>query len=559
MEQPGPAMPPRASVNSLINEDSLPEWLRNAANSGALPPMTSHSGTPQGTGSLVGNWESPPPAFGQPPAPLGSQSMYGQPPVARPQMPPSPVGSGSLGANHLFDESALPDWLRNGALGQSPDLTVQPSQSPYVPTGQYSPFSPYDPSGNEEPRGSTASAFPGIEQAGSFLRAPVSPETGMPASSLIDSNALPPWLSGKSENAALSAYGRDAARGLPASSLVDENALPPWLRNEHPAQPNSNSPSVSNATTAWNGLQTANQSMPAWLSQGYSEPQPPTVESGFDQASAWNSRSASGSFRQSSVASTGHLPGTIPAGEFVDESALPEWLRSQGGASETAGNPARNLEQASSLAGGSATSTFSASDLIDPSALPDWVRGTDEGPSAAFSSTSGWTVRQPTPPAPGTAGQEFFRASTNQLPRANGSFSTGSADPPRSSTIPASELPPWLSNGSSTPAARAGSPAPQRDTGFGWPAGTGDVNAMNNAVNNAYSSDVRHGGRNVAPYEAYDTSYQGYPAYGNNGGADEYDGFDEYDPQAAYDDSYAAEQQSSQPERRGWRRFFGRK
>src|SRR5215831_15229958 len=99
--QSGAGTPQRMSMNSLVNEDALPEWLRYAAGSGALPP--------------------PAPDY-QPSRPPVSTPPYNQPLPGRSPVPPSPVGTGSLGANNLFDESALPDWLRAGAMGQGPDV-----------------------------------------------------------------------------------------------------------------------------------------------------------------------------------------------------------------------------------------------------------------------------------------------------------------------------------------------------------------------------------------------------------------------------------------------------
>ncbi|MGO8949024.1 MAG: hypothetical protein ACLQUY_15530 [Ktedonobacterales bacterium] len=552
------ATPSRISVNSLVNEDALPEWLRNAANSGALPPPMSYGGAVQSTGGLAGSGrEFAPPGMGQtampsPGAQGSGQLRYGQPPAARSPMPPSPVGSGSLGANHLFDESALPDWLRTGAMGQSPDLPTESLQVPYNPS---------NPSSREDPRASSASAFPSIERAGSF-QVPTASESGVSAPSLIDSNALPRWLSGKPETAAQSSYGRDAARGIPANSLVDENALPPWLRNSQPAEQSQH------ASGLWNGQQPGNQSLPAWLSQGYAETQTPRMDSSLEQSSAWNSRSAGGAAGSPSMTPSGHPPGTIAAGEFIDESALPEWLRSQGGLAgipgaaspsgqfvappvaqpglaglagsraSSSGNMAWTPDTASLLADGGAPATFSASDLIDPSALPEWVRGSDAGPVASFSSTSGWTSRQPVPPA-------------NQ-PTANGSFSSGNAESTNAShgaPIPSSQLPPWLTNDLSPAPGRHNPPAQQPSNPAAWSASTGDMNYVN-------SPKSRNMGYSDGPYDAYEA----YPESADDGGFDDdYDSSDEYDHYTDYEDIRQEVQETSQPERRGWRRLFGRK
>ena len=562
MAQPGIGTPARVPVNSLVNEDALPEWLRNAANSGALPPLMSQGGAVPSASSRGGGGREPAPA----------------PPAPRPPVPSSPMGPGGLGANHLFDESALPEWLRSGTLGQSQDLPTGSFQGPYGPS---SSTGPYIPPGREDPRASAASAFPSIERAGSF-QISASPESGVSAPSLIDSNALPQWLSGNPETPAQSMYGRDTSRGIPANSLVDENSLPPWLRSEHPApQPGPN------ASSMWNGQQAGNQPLPAWLSQGYAEAQSSAMEPSMEQFSAWNNQTKNGAVGQTSLPSTGHLPGSLAAGEFIDESVLPEWLRSQGGMMGTsgipavpgmanpmagappagqlgsgrlgpssAGNLAPNLQEASLLADGSAAATFSASELIDPSALPEWVRDTGSGPAASFSSTSGWTTRQPVPPAPGATSAGVPNWPDGSQVNSNGSFGAINAESSYASPIPSSELPPWLSNNPPPPAGRVNPPAPQRSTASGWPGGTGGLNSANDR-------DTHNRGRNASPYNAYEAyPAEAYPAYENAGDFNSYgsfDQYDQYDQYAGYDAAYEPEQESSPPERRGWRRFFGRK
>src|SRR6185437_3012190 len=78
-----------------------------------------------------------------------------------------------------------------------------------------------------------ASAFPSLESAGSY-QAPLVGGGGMPASSLLDPNALPTWLGGQQGQAAPD--GMRGGEGMRAQSLVDEAALPGWMRNE-PASP----------------------------------------------------------------------------------------------------------------------------------------------------------------------------------------------------------------------------------------------------------------------------------------------------------------------------------
>jgi hypothetical protein len=570
-------MPPRISVNSLINEDALPDWLRNAAHSGALPPTAEPRGMTPGTGALGGRgWESPQQPVGNGPLPSpdarGSGPLtYHQPPSSYQGVPPSPVGSGSLGARHLFDESALPEWLKSGTAGQGPDLPTASLQGPYGQVGYGAagagaPVAPIPNSGN--PAAPSAAAFPSIEHAGSF-QAPLSPESGLSGTSLIDTNALPQWLSGIPGGPSQVNYGREQARGIPGSSLVDENALPQWLRNEQPATPNQA------ASSTWNGPQAGNQSMPSWLNQGYADDaRTPHMESSYTQSSAWTGYPTPMTAGQPANPAESYLPGALAAGEFVDEAALPEWLRSQSGipgmappsgtlsagqpkiGTHSSGHAAPNLQEASLLANGGAAGTFSASDLIDPSALPDWVRGSEAGPAASFSSTAGWTTnRQPVPPAPETPWSDQPTGapawSTAKRPTANSAFNSmnaSSAGPSYAAAIPNNELPSWLANDPAGPAGPRnpkGPPARQQPGPSGWQDRAGGMDS---------ASPRSMGGR----ADAYG-SRGAYDTPPDDVSFDDFEDYSEFDDYSGYDEGYRADPRREQPERRGWRRFFGRK
>jgi hypothetical protein len=51
---------------------------------------------------------------------------------------------------------------------------------------------------------------------------------------------------------------------------------------------------------------------------------------------------------------------------------------------------------------------------------------------------------------------------------------------------------------------------------------------------------------------AYNTSL-------DDGSFDEFEDYSEFDDYTGYDEGYRADPRREQPERRGWRRFFGRK
>ncbi|HKV82940.1 MAG TPA: hypothetical protein VJN88_00190, partial [Ktedonobacterales bacterium] len=133
------------SASSLVNNDALPDWLAQAS-SGALGPIP---GSPRANGS-GGYGGAQPQEYGQPawyggagqaPAPGGYGQMPG--PGGYGQMPGpggygQAPGSGGLGqapvapsygssSRELFDESALPDWLRQPSSGGGADMAQQPT------------------------------------------------------------------------------------------------------------------------------------------------------------------------------------------------------------------------------------------------------------------------------------------------------------------------------------------------------------------------------------------------------------------------------------------------
>lgn len=414
------APPQQFSAGSLVSDDALPEWLRGAgqapAPQGPPAPATWNSGG----GPAIEEWGPAPGAYAQP---------YGAPPVQGQDMhygsmQPAPRTSGPINygqpASGLFDESALPDWLREASRGQSIDPGPQ---LPYV----------------QPPAQGASSAFPSIDQVG--MHQPVQPApdaAGLSGRALLDTGALPEWLSGQPGGAGPSARVSNPG-GMAAQSLIDESALPQWLRAEpHTAAvpapgipaPLAQPPSVSNRLAS----SAAAEPLPAWLNQVYAdanvarvEPPPAPAPWGMAPVPSPAAPLASG---QSPM----HSAGGMSAADFVDESALPEWLKSQGAmetpaaaapqapfASPYAGpSPADRVAPqyvpadgtwggSSRLAGSgqldqdppvqrSPSGHFSASDLIDPSALPSWVKGEAAPPPPSFSSTSGWTSRQPAAP-----------------------------------------------------------------------------------------------------------------------------------------------------------------
>ena len=413
------------SAGSLISNDALPDWLLQAGGgSGGLQPNGAY-----------GQGVAPAPGYGQPP----QQRGYGQMPPSGDLGQPSPsylapspayAQPAASSAQALFDESALPDWLRQATtgydVGQQPTAYQPvapqpayggPAQYSAMPTGPaYAPggYAGYPPPPPQRggrsgglaqspyPGASQASAFPSLDMAGAH---PANNAGGMSARGLIDSGALPGWLGGQpSQMPASSNSSFPGGNGMSAQSLIDETALPQWLRAQPaaPAQPvpqqrvNPVLPAGS-----WAAPATADEPLPTWLNQVYMDANVPRVEPARAPSDWLSPRQPSAPLISSSAPAEGRLS----ASAFVDESALPEWLKSQGGLPAQAALPPA---PAGSYAGSSpaqvardgfaaytpggqaedaAPAKFSISDLIDPEALPSWVSGQTAG--------VGWTNKQP--------------------------------------------------------------------------------------------------------------------------------------------------------------------
>src|SRR5205085_10874376 len=140
-----------------------------------------------------------------------------------------------IAANSLIDQQALPSWMQeNNPSRQTPPSSISASslvQPDALPDWMRN---------LQAPSGSTS---PPISSAID----PITPVQPLPGHSLVDQQALPPWLTGQT-NAPVQPvqpprtpqapqphqqpmYQQPGAQsGLAASSLLDMNALPGWLR-----------------------------------------------------------------------------------------------------------------------------------------------------------------------------------------------------------------------------------------------------------------------------------------------------------------------------------------
>lgn len=534
------------SMGSLVSEDALPEWLRQANadlapqaapsaagwgapaappsaaqpqynSMGAQPfPPASPAYSNYGQNNQYGFGASGGPAYGSGGLSQGQSlplASYGQMPSGASFSGPANAGTP---ANTLFDESALPDWMRqagaqSSAVSASPYQQPSQAAAPYqqMPGGPGANYSGYQ--GYQPPAPPPSNAFPSIDRAGAFQPVP-QPSGGLSGQSLLDPNALPQWLGGQAGSPAQSASGGiSPSGGMAAQSLVDESALPQWLRAQPdvpapaaPSIPAFSAPAPAQAN-GWSATPAAEEPLPPWLSQVYNDAKVPRTDALHQQASA-NPWGANGGYRSSVSGPLSNGPGAgraagppqsggagVSASQFVDESALPEWLRAQGAASMSPGAmpsgamppappmpPAAIPSAAMQMPSPDARAippyippassgapdarsgmSFSASDLIDPDVLPQWVRG-ENGNAAAgnipsqeatFSSTAGWTNNRPSPPGSGllppppppspsaaswqqAGGSDQLSAWQSETPSSYGASRSFSPPPPGSGPLP---------------------------------------------------------------------------------------------------------------------------
>ena len=545
----------------------------------------------------------------QPYPPQPYPQPYPQPPAQAPQAPPrAPAGSSaSYAANLLFGESALPSWLRQpdaahgGMDGQSTLHQAAPAVGPggagnYGGYGGNGPYPPQPPQ-PMTPESSTTSAFPSLDRIGGAGQGPV-PQEGWASSALIDPRALPAWLGGQPGSDSLPLSGQQQTGGMSAQSLIDESALPAWLRAQSPAPAPAPAQFASPADAPWMGATPTGEQGPAWQTGAY--------------------RSGGGAPPPAPPATAGDVypalgrPGALTAGEFIDETALPVWLKSQGALSQggLAGGgwqPGPQAQQpapvpralppyAPAYTPGNAIQDeppvgmrFSASDLIDRQALPQWVHTQEGDPPQSYGSAAGWPPNEAQPIQPMQPVQSAAEPSLDgwntvlqpptDMPAASAMGSTvGDPQPSsysavvetptgrsraggkkrRGRPLQENEIPPWLQGMAPEPAGRDahlqdGSSrewrAPEWPTDNRMSAQAGwDSADYQEPFTNGYGEAYQDGTN--AYQDAYPVDDTGQSP---NEYADEYsDGYDGYE-----DDAW---QEPAPPtERRGKKRFFGRR
>lgn len=286
----GAYMPTNMSASSLIDEQSLPTWLREAQIAGPWAPQDNIAASSLIQQESLPDWMKtmgPAPAPAQPPQPFASVPqgpIAGSDlidPQALPQWmtnqpgPTVPAPGERFSASSLLDASALPPWMRDAGQQQQPPPVGAPSFPP-PPSAQPAPAAPVPP----------VPGFNGQPSApGQYTYGPPQPGGGLAANSLIDMNALPNWLqSAEEQQRYQQGPQRSGMPGAPASVGGPGRAVnmrvPGRPRSDMGVGPQEDSAVAANVFSSVLGVASAAPLFPAPSQGQYAAPQPPMQGAG---------------------------------------------------------------------------------------------------------------------------------------------------------------------------------------------------------------------------------------------------------------------------------------
>ena len=243
--QPAPGQ--SMSANSLVQRESLPAWMKNLDQSApaAQPPVQSQQyGLPA--------------SQARPPAQVQSYNLPPQTPVTPPpaanlmQAPQTPqaygLGQKGFSAGELVDAKSLPNWMTNGqgSPGQAPQTRPVPTERGFmagelIDQGSL-PNWMKNTQGQEKSDPVSAMGVPVTGSgSGQGTGQGILGGMGMPASSLLDMNAMPAWMRESEQGQAGAGSAMGYMPGTPqqpmsAGSLIDASTLPAWMKNDNAGQ-----------------------------------------------------------------------------------------------------------------------------------------------------------------------------------------------------------------------------------------------------------------------------------------------------------------------------------
>jgi zinc-ribbon domain len=112
-------------ASSLVDEQSLPSWLRGANAAGQAGGRPGEEPLPSWLTQMTGTGQT----YAPPAPPAGAQAGWQPAPAPR-------MGVASVPANQMVDDAALPDWLRAASAGASYGAGATGAQQPTFSAGQ---------------------------------------------------------------------------------------------------------------------------------------------------------------------------------------------------------------------------------------------------------------------------------------------------------------------------------------------------------------------------------------------------------------------------------------
>ncbi|MBV9710368.1 MAG: hypothetical protein JO011_05540 [Ktedonobacteraceae bacterium] len=280
--------PSNFSTADLIEEGSLPSWMRSGRSDMNDTGMSSpHLSLRPSSASGPNTDDS---------KGINAKSLIDERSLPswmqENRQPSGPIPEGGITASSLVQQDFMPDWMKS----------LQQNQPVSNPTP--SPARPQPPMSSAFPEQAAPSPM-----AGGANEFSSGPGQGFSARNLVDQQSLPSWMTQQEEKG--SAPVQPPVPGtLSPSSLVDVNALPPWLRESSQQEQKSGGLPSSQANQSWQPMQpptqggAMQQGSPVWQPASPPMPPAPGVNNMPPQSEG------------------------LAASSFIDPNALPQWLRS---------------------------------------------------------------------------------------------------------------------------------------------------------------------------------------------------------------------------------------
>lgn len=312
------------SMDELVDENSMPSWMRQdrqrvpeGGNSDAFPALAEPA--QPGAGPETQNFA---------PSGLEAGSLIDE--RSLPAWMRDNQGSGQPGASQNFsagdlvDQRALPAWIKELGQAAQPQMPTQPAANNYGLPAQQPAMNQYglpvqapaapSPLSNTSPR--VPQTPPGV-----YNTPAATPTQGFSAHDLIDQQAMPAWMTGGQEPGA-QPQNRPVPteHGFSAGDLVDQRSVPTWMKDlQGPAK----SDPISAMGVPVNGsgqvLGQGQQGVPG------GEGMPASALLDMNSMPSWMREGTPGSAGNAQATA---LPGEgMAAGSLIDMGSLPAWLR----------------------------------------------------------------------------------------------------------------------------------------------------------------------------------------------------------------------------------------